>query len=253
MRDAVELVAARVMGLVERAGGGEGVAREERPGRVEADGGVEVGLPDGVGLVHDQEEFRRVEAVDVVRVVGGEADGEPLGGDGVASLGELSAEGVFGGVADGGELLPEDLAHLALGGGEDDDLCLGACFDPPEDEAGERPALAAAVRADDGNAAGSGDGAEHLALLRVGLPRRAEDVLDESGGVVPVLWIADLVVHANPHPGPLPGGEGALVRCRSFVMLRFRVTQKSPGLWRPGLVPVPFARPATPAGHVLRT
>ena len=194
----VVLVTPRVVGLVERAGGGEGVAREERLRRIEAERGVEVGLPDGVGLVHDEKEFRRVEAVDVVRVVRGEADGKPLRRDGVAALGELSAEGISGGGADGGELLPEDLAHLAVGGGEDDDLRLGARFDPPEDQAGERPALAAAVRADDGNATGSGDGAEHLALLRVGLPRRAEDVLDEAGGVVPVFWIADLVVHGVP-------------------------------------------------------
>ena len=80
----VVVVALRVVGLVERAGGGEGVAREERPGRVEADGGVEVGLPDGVCLVDDEEELRGVEAVDVVRVVRGEADGEPFGRDDVA-------------------------------------------------------------------------------------------------------------------------------------------------------------------------
>ncbi len=123
-------------------------------------------------------------------------DGEPLGRDGVAALGEASAEGVSGGVADGGELLPEDLAHLALGGREDDDLRLGARFDPPEDEAGEGPALAAPVRADDGDAAGGRDRFEHVALPGVGLPRRAENVLDEPDGVVLVLRIADAVVHA---------------------------------------------------------
>ena len=131
-----------MVGIVEVAGLGEGVADHQRFDGVEASGGVEVGLLDAVGFVDDEEEFRGVEALDVLGFVGGEGDGEAVGGDGVAGLGEFAGEGGVGVGDGGGEFLPEDLLHLALGGRDDDDFGGGAGFEPPEDDAGGGPVFA---------------------------------------------------------------------------------------------------------------
>ena len=176
-----------VVGVVEVAGLGERVADHKRFDGVEAAGGVEVGLLDAVRLVDDEEQFRRVEALDVLRFVGGEGDGEPVRGDRVAGAGEFAGEFDVGVGDGGGQLLPEDLLHLALRWGDDDDFGFGAGFEPPEDDAGGDPVFAGCVAADDGDAALFGDEVEHFGLLGVGLAGVGEDALDEGGGVVAVL------------------------------------------------------------------
>ena len=73
---------------------------------------------------------------------------------------------------------------LALRRGDDDDFGAGAGFDPPENEAGERPILAGAVASDDGEAALFGCEAHHFGLLGVGVAGVGECVGDEGDGVV---------------------------------------------------------------------
>ena len=73
-----------MVGVEKLAGLGEGVADHQRLGGVEAHGRVHKGLLDAVRFVHDEQEFGRVKALDAVGLVGGEGDGEAVGGDGVA-------------------------------------------------------------------------------------------------------------------------------------------------------------------------
>ncbi len=176
-----------VMGVEKLAGFGEGVADHQRLAGVEAHRRVHVRLLDAVRLVHDQQEFGGVKPLNAVGFVGGEGDGEAVGRDGVARLGEFAGEGNVGVCDGGGQLRPEDVLDLALRRRDDDDFGGGACFEPPEDDAGGDPVLACAVAADDGDSSLCGDEVEHFELLGVGGSGVGEGVGDEGGGVVAVL------------------------------------------------------------------
>ncbi len=174
----------RVMGVEKLAGLGEGVADHQRFGGVEAHRGVHIGLLDAVRFVNDEQQLRRVKALDAVGLVGGEGDGESVGRDGVAALGEFAGEWDVGVCDGGGQLRPEDMLDLALRRRYDDDFGFGAGFEPPEDDAGGDPVFAGAVASDDGDSSLCGDEVEHFELLGVGGSGVGEGVGDEGDGVV---------------------------------------------------------------------
>ena len=160
-----------MVGVVELAREREGVAEEEHLLGVEAFEGLEVGLLDALGLGDDDKQLRGVEALEVVLVVGGEAEADAVGARAVLADADLAGEPVFGGGVGGAQLLPDDLLDLSEGGAGDDDLGLGPGLDPPEDGARGGPVLAGGVAPDDGDAAFVADeGAEEFFLLGVGRP-----------------------------------------------------------------------------------
>ncbi|MYB84024.1 MAG: hypothetical protein F4X54_04665 [Chloroflexi bacterium] len=67
-----------VVGVVELAVERHGVAKEQEALRVQPLDGVHLVLGHGVRLRDDDEQVLRVETLDVARLVGGEADGEPV-------------------------------------------------------------------------------------------------------------------------------------------------------------------------------
>ena len=125
-----------------------------------------------------------MEALDVVVGVGGEGDGEAVVVDDVLGLGDLAGECVAGGRDREAELVPEDVLDLPEGGSGDDDLCVGAGVEPPDDGAGGCPVLAGRIARGDGDAGLLCEGFQDCLLLVVGSARGAEDVLDETDGVV---------------------------------------------------------------------
>ncbi len=185
--DALVEGALAVMGVVELAGEGEGIAEEEHLLGVESLQRLEVGLFDALGLGDDDHELRGVKALEVVLTVGGDAEADAVGACVVLADADLAGEAVLGGGVGGAELLPDDLLDLSEGGSGDDDLGLGSCLDPPEYGAGCGPVLAGGVAPDDGDAALVGDeGVEELFLLGVGRAGTGEDVFDETEGIVAV-------------------------------------------------------------------
>ncbi len=216
-----------VMGVVELAREGEGIAQQEHLLGVEAFEGFEVGLLDALGLGDYDHELGGVEALEVVLAVGGDAEADAVGAGVVLADTDLAGEAVFGGGVGGAQLLPDDLLDLSERGSGDDDLGLGSSLDPPEDGARCCPVLAGGVAADDGDAALIADeGVEQLFLLGIGRAGAGEDVFDEAEGVVSVGGEVD---------GGVLGGwafDGVLLSWRP-------VERKEP----PGLAVAPAARP----------
>ena len=189
-------VALGVVGVEELAGAGEGVAGEQHAGGVEALERLHLVLWHGVRLRDDDQQFRRVEALQVVRLVGGEADGEPIVVDDPVRAGDAPAEGDQGALVRSAQLPPDDLLHLPLRGAGDDDLGKRAGGEPPEDDARGNPVLARAVCPDDADAPMLRDLLQHLPLLRVGLV--AQHFFHEADGIVPVC--VEHYRHLRPPP-----------------------------------------------------
>ena len=200
-----------VMGLVELALVGEGVADEEDLCGVEALEGLHVGLLDALGLGDDDEEVGGVEALDVVVRVGGEGDGEAVDVDDVLVVGDPAGQDVAGCRDGDAELVPEDVPDLAECWAGDDDLGVRAGVEPPDDGACCGPVLAGRVARGDGDAVVLGEGFQDLLLLVVGSACSAEDLLDEADGVVPESCEHSGGLPLSPPSQPSPvKGEGAL-------------------------------------------
>ena len=197
--DAVVEVALGVMRVVELTVAGERVADEQQALRLQPLDGVDVRLRHRVRLGHDDEQLRRVEALDVERVVGREAEREPLLVDAVRVREHPAAEHVGGGSVRLAHLVPDDLFDLALRRAEGEGLALRARLQPPEHGAPGGPVLAGAVRADDADAPLVHECLEHLGLLRVRRPGVAEHVGHEADGVVRV-W-SEILCHGY-HTSP---------------------------------------------------
>ena len=171
-----------VVGVGELAVTGEGVAGEEHAGGEESLEGLHLVLGDGVGLRDDDEELWGVEALEVVRFVGGEADGEPVVVDVPVGAADASAQGDAGGLVCGAQLPPDDLLDLSLGGAGDEGDGAQACGEPPEDGARGGPVLSGAVGPDDADAPVVHELVQHLTLLVVW--HVAEHLLYEPQGFV---------------------------------------------------------------------
>ena len=208
-----------VVGVVELAGEAEGIAQQEHLLGIESFEGLEIGLLDALGLGDDDHELGGVEALEVVLVVGGDAEADAVGSCAVLADVDGTGEAMFGGGVGGAQLLPDDLLDLSERGTGDDDLGLGSSLDPPEDGAGCCPVLAGGVASDDGDAAFVGDeGVEELFLLGVGRPRAGEDVFDEPERIVAIgrevdggvlgAWAFDGVLLSSPSRPPPQTVEG---------------------------------------------
>ena len=176
-------VALGVVRVVEVARGRERVAGHEQALWVEAPDGVHFVDAHGVRLGHDDEQVRRVEALQVVGRVGGEPEGEALVVELVArpavhparQLARSAGVGVL-------DLPPDDVVDLPRRGAGHERLHRGAGVHPPQHDARRGPVLAGAVAADDRHAPAAGHRLQDRFLLIVGL--LAEHLADEPHRVL---------------------------------------------------------------------
>ena len=170
-----------VVGVVEGARGHEGIAGHEQAGGVKPSDGVDVRLPDGVGLCEDDHQVGGVEALEVVGGVRGESQGEGLLVELVPRGAEHPPAEAVGGLRVGGpDLVPDDVVDLARGGAGHYGLRGRPGVDPPEYGPRGGPVLSGAVASDDGYASSASHGVQDIHLFVVGT--LAEDFAHELDG-----------------------------------------------------------------------
>ena len=228
-----------VEGAAECAGVAGGVADEEElavaGGHDGLDGVVDF-FADALGLVDDDEHVGGVEALELVGLVGGEAEGKAVVGEFVAGGEHGASQKPGSGAVEAANLAPEDVADLAGGGGGGEDDGGGVAGEEPEDGDGGGEAFAEAVASLDGDAAVLGEGFEDLFLPAPELD--AEVSLGKgAGGAATTLHDEELFIgHGDVRLGGKAGGKGFYEHWRnlsaSSVMVTPRVWSGVTGCWR---------------------